>query len=223
MQAIARAIDFFGSEVVPVGSAGLAGHLAGVWRTPGQGMEPPRVMRPAPGRVIVAVTSVNEVSLRQADRLMQDWSAYAVRRFLDPGLGDRLVPPQWARDVAGLGEPSVVLLQPRPGDPSGDGSRASAPLVARCIAVAARELVLHGADVSGLILVGGDGARAVLAELGAEAIRLEGSVAEGAPWGLVVGGVAAGKMIVTKAGGFGEEGVLSDIVSVMIGMDRKQQ
>jgi uncharacterized protein YgbK (DUF1537 family) len=223
MQAIARAIDFFGSEVVPVGSAGLAGHLAGVWRAPGQGMEPPRVMRPAPGRVIVAVTSVNEVSLRQADRLMQDWSAYAVRRFLDPGLGDRLVPPQWARDVAGLGEPSVVLLQPRPGDPSGDGSRASAPLVARCIAVAARELVLHGADVSGLILVGGDGARAVLAELGAEAIRLEGSVAEGAPWGLVVGGVAAGKMIVTKAGGFGEEGVLSDIVSVMIGMDRKQQ
>ncbi|WP_291770752.1 four-carbon acid sugar kinase family protein [Castellaniella sp.] len=223
MQAIARAIDFFGSEVVPVGSAGLAGHLAGVWRARGQGMEPPRIMRRAPGRVVVAVTSVNEVSLRQADRLMQDWPAVAARRFLDPGLGDRPVPPRWARDVAGLGEPPVLLLQPRPGSSSGGGARASAPLVARSIATAVREFVLHGTGVSGLVLVGGDGARAVLAELGAQAVRLEGTLAEGVPWGRLVGGVAAGKTIVTKAGGFGEVDVLSSIVSTMIGMDGKYQ
>lgn len=224
MQAIARAMACLGPDVVPVGSAGLAGHLACVWRTPGQGMELLRSVQPAPGRVIVVVSSLNEVSLRQADRLVQDWPALVGRRFLDPeASGDRPAPSEWAQHDMGSGEPPVVLLQPQPGSRSGDDSKAAAPLVAYRLAMTARKLVLHGPGVSGLILVGGDGARAVLAELGAEAIRLEGSLAEGIPWGQVMGGVAAGKTIVTKAGGFGEEGVLSDIVSAMIGMDRKQQ
>jgi uncharacterized protein YgbK (DUF1537 family) len=224
MQAIARAIDFFGSEVVPVGSAGLAGHLAGVWRVPGQGMEPVRAMHPAPGRIIVVVTSLNEASLRQADRLAQDWPALVVHRSLDPeALDARVVLPEWAWHDMGSGEPPVLLLQPQPDSRSGGGSKVGATFVARRLAMAVRELVLHGPDVSGLILVGGDGARAVLGELGAEAIRLEGSLAEGVPWGHMVGGVAAGKTIVTKAGGFGEVNVLSSIVSTMIGMDGKCQ
>ena len=65
-------------------------------------------------------------------------------------------------------------------------------------------------DIVGLI--GGDGARAALARLGASAIQVIDSVLEGVPLGIIVGGHADGMPVFTKSGGFGAEDALVRIV-----------
>ena len=69
-------------------------------------------------------------------------------------------------------------------------------------------------DVLGLI--GGDGAREALAQLGASGIRIVDTLLEGIPFGLVVGGKADGMPVFTKAGGFGAEDALVRCVERMI-------
>lgn len=65
-------------------------------------------------------------------------------------------------------------------------------------------------DILGLI--GGDGARETLAQLGASGIRVVDSLLEGVPLGFVVGGQADATPVFTKAGGFGAEDALVRIV-----------
>jgi uncharacterized protein YgbK (DUF1537 family) len=61
-------------------------------------------------------------------------------------------------------------------------------------------------------LVGGDGARAALRYLETPAVRILDAVIEGIPLGIMVGGSAAGMPIFTKAGGFGAEDALVQLV-----------
>jgi uncharacterized protein YgbK (DUF1537 family) len=68
-------------------------------------------------------------------------------------------------------------------------------------------------DILGLI--GGDGARETLAQLGASGIRIVDSLVEGIPLGVVVGGEADGTPVFTKAGGFGSEDALVRCVERM--------
>ena len=68
-------------------------------------------------------------------------------------------------------------------------------------------------DILGLI--GGDGARETLAQLGASGIRIVDSLVEGIPLGVVVGGEADGTPVFTKAGGFGAEDALVRCVERM--------
>ncbi|HEY5057044.1 MAG TPA: four-carbon acid sugar kinase family protein [Acidobacteriaceae bacterium] len=63
-------------------------------------------------------------------------------------------------------------------------------------------------DYSAVILNGGDTAAFVLRALGARAIGIAGEVAPGMPWGMIEGGVADGRAVVTKSGGFGERDAL---------------
>jgi uncharacterized protein YgbK (DUF1537 family) len=68
-------------------------------------------------------------------------------------------------------------------------------------------------DILGLI--GGDGARETLEQLGASGIRIVDSLLEGIPLGLIVGGKVDGTLVFTKAGGFGAEDALVRIVERM--------
>jgi uncharacterized protein YgbK (DUF1537 family) len=68
-------------------------------------------------------------------------------------------------------------------------------------------------DILGL--VGGDGARETLRQLGASGIRIVDSMVEGIPLGVVVGGEADGTPVFTKAGGFGAEDALVRCVERM--------
>ena len=68
-------------------------------------------------------------------------------------------------------------------------------------------------DIIGLI--GGDGARETLKQLGASGIRIVDSLVEGIPLGVVVGGEADGTPVFTKAGGFGGEDALVRCVERM--------
>lgn len=78
-------------------------------------------------------------------------------------------------------------------------------LIASCLARVARD-VLDACVLRGVVLTGGDTAKAVCEALGAEAIRMLGAVAPGIPLGLLLG--AREMLIVTKAGGFGSKNAL---------------
>jgi uncharacterized protein YgbK (DUF1537 family) len=59
--------------------------------------------------------------------------------------------------------------------------------------------------IGGLVLTGGDVAKAVCDGFEVDAIRLRGDVTAGIPWGTLTGGVRPGLPVVTKAGSFGSE------------------
>lgn len=221
LDVVAGAIDAFGPDAVPVGSGGLAASLAKVWGAPRPGAV--RAARPVAGvgRVIVAVTSLNEMSLAQAERLADDFGARVERHMFTL---QELAHPDtlriWAAPAVSVRKPPIVLLQPQADRTPGTDPEVAALGVARGIALVVEGLVAAG-DAAGLVLVGGDGARAVLAALGVSAVRLCGSITEGVPWGHLAGGIAPGLMVATKAGGFGAADTLSYIVSVMQGGNGK--
>jgi uncharacterized protein YgbK (DUF1537 family) len=66
----------------------------------------------------------------------------------------------------------------------------------------------HGA----LILSGGSTARTVLEALGARRIDLLGQFGPGLPWGRIGGGVADGRLVAVKSGGFGSNDTLEMIL-----------
>ena len=100
----------------------------------------------------------------------------------------------------------VVLLAPVE---RGDSAAVAERLAREFVAQVEREPW----DILGLI--GGDGARETLAQLGASGIRIVDSLLEGVPLGLVIGGQADGTPVFTKAGGFGAEDTLVRIVERM--------
>lgn len=65
--------------------------------------------------------------------------------------------------------------------------------------------ILEDSAVRGVILSGGDTANQVCRILKAAGIRLRQEILPGIPWGQLVGGLADGLPIATKAGGFGRE------------------
>ena len=69
--------------------------------------------------------------------------------------------------------------------------------------------------VASLVLTGGDTAAMVLRALGAESIEVLGEVVAGVPWGRVSGGLADGRFVVTKSGGFGDEMALVEAVKFL--------
>jgi uncharacterized protein YgbK (DUF1537 family) len=71
---------------------------------------------------------------------------------------------------------------------------------------------LSGGSYDTVILVGGDGAAAALHRVGAEAIRVHGTLAAGVPVGTILGGAAHGMRVVTRSGGFGRSDSLLEIV-----------
>jgi uncharacterized protein YgbK (DUF1537 family) len=63
-----------------------------------------------------------------------------------------------------------------------------------------------------LVIVGGDGAAAVLAGVAADNIAIDGAIIPGCPTGIVAGGPADGLRLVTKSGGFGDQDALTEIL-----------
>jgi uncharacterized protein YgbK (DUF1537 family) len=71
---------------------------------------------------------------------------------------------------------------------------------------------LAGGRYEALVVVGGDGAAAVLAELAADGVEIDGAVVPGCPTGVVAGGPADGLRLVTRSGGFGSVAGLDQII-----------
>ena len=73
-------------------------------------------------------------------------------------------------------------------------------------------------DPQALILTGGDTALRAVRALEAHSFILHGEFAPGIPWGIVQGGAAEGRIVITKSGGFGAPTAFSDILNALSGL-----
>jgi uncharacterized protein YgbK (DUF1537 family) len=220
---LAESITLLGPRAIPVGAAGLAVAMSHVWSAASpDAVRPPR----APlQRVAVVVSSLHDVSRGQANRLKAEFSADELRTFA-PSLQEALNPDVMGDWVAAELErdpalPSVIVIESPSERPSGSapqGERSAAELIAESLATITEALFDH-ARVDGLMLLGGEGARAVLGHLGVEALLVNSAIREGIPLGVLEGGKAHGVCVATKAGGFGAPNTVVEIVSELIGAD----
>ena len=195
LRLLARAVALLGADAISVGSAGLARHLATVWATS------------APARpVLVVVTSQHDVARRQAAAVIAAGGLH-----LQPASGDLIHDEAWALwsmkasdEIERPEERAEMAVLSAP--PERDSALASSRITERLGDMVAR-LCERGA-VSGVLVTGGDGARALVDALRATGIALEGEVVTGVPIGTLVGGKAPGMRIVTKAGAFGDDDTL---------------
>jgi uncharacterized protein YgbK (DUF1537 family) len=135
----------------------------------------------------------------------------------DPAVGADKAVTEW---LAGLGPgtlPATVLV--RTPEPDPEPAAGPAPAGRERAAQAADALAELVAAVTArthpdaIVLIGGDGARAVLTRLGARSVQVAGSVAEGVPLGHLEGGPSDGTVVVTKAGGFGTPRTVVDVLA----------
>ena len=75
--------------------------------------------------------------------------------------------------------------------------------------------IIHEYPLSGLILTGGDTARAVLEALGVNKLRLGAEILPGIPLGYPIGGPSTVPPVLTKAGGFGDETALATLAEFL--------
>ncbi|MFJ6001693.1 four-carbon acid sugar kinase family protein [Arthrobacter sp. NPDC092385] len=215
LRTLAAALVVAGPTAIPAGSAGLAAALATAWADAAAELTPPEPAPAAQGqRIVVVVSSLHDVARAQTDHLRARLDS-ADLRILQPDESLLDQPNRLAQWAAGeLESPEtlprvVVITSP---EAVGGSETLSGTAIAGSLASVVQQ-TLARASVGALVLVGGDGARAVLDATRAQALRITGAIQEGIPVSVVEGGTAAGKIVVTKAGGFGPVTALLDTVA----------
>jgi uncharacterized protein YgbK (DUF1537 family) len=174
-------------SVIMVGSGGLAAALGRLWPVePACPVTWPQ-RRGAAG-VLVAVSSLHPVTRQQVSQLRAMW-------------------PELVEGHASTGSAHIqvkIMTATQAGDVS--AAEAAADLADR----AAAELTT-GRYLAAM-LVGGDGAAAILRRLAADRVVLDSMISAGCPAGTVIGGPADGLRLITKSGGFGQPDTLTKIV-----------
>ena len=218
---LAEAVALLGAEAVPVGSAGLAVALSRVWCRDLAVAAEPAPARAA--RVVVVLSSLHDISRSQYDHLVGVTPPQHVRTFA-PSLNVFLEPGAIGRWITGeLAAtphlPAIVIVA----TPSERPDASTAPtttetatvIIADGLATITAALFAHR-SVGALVLMGGEGARAVLNRFEAGAIVVTDAIREGIPVGLIDGGLADGLTVVTKAGGFGATSSIADILPQLL-------
>jgi uncharacterized protein YgbK (DUF1537 family) len=223
LRAIASAIAHLGPMAVPVGAAGLAAAMSRVWADEAGIDEVQPARLGAKDRVVVVVSSLHSVSRQQCEALVALMPDHEVHRF-QPALAQFFssedVGVWMSRQLEALpGLPRVVVIaapDERSRSAETAASRAERSATIASGLATATEVILDRHDVAALVLIGGDGARAVLDRLGGSGMRIMDTIAEGVPFGVVEGGQANGLSVVTKAGGFGGANALIEIVDRLL-------
>lgn len=83
--------------------------------------------------------------------------------------------------------------------------------------------ILGQAQIGGLFLTGGDIATAVAASLHAEGYRIAGEIAPCIPWGTFTRSDLDDLPVITKAGGFGSENILSEAIGFLEELYERRQ
>lgn len=190
---LAQAIVCLGDRALPVGAGGLAIPLARLWA--GEASR---------GVIVVLVTSQHSAARAQADALQ----AAGARVFM-PTLAQLADTDAWLAfkestlaALDDLAADTALVLAPDGRLEGLHSDRVAEKLGALTAAVVRR------AHAAGVVATGGDGARQVVNELGANGVALIDEVTGGMPIGTLTGGASAGLPVVTKAGGFGGDDVL---------------
>ena len=202
--------------VLWVGSAGLAEHLAELLELPQRTYVAPAIDA-SDGPVLLVAGSVSEITRQQVATLtaQRDTTVVALHPSVligrdaacsaesDRGRDTVRATLAAGRDCALVIEPCAVRTE---------GAHELAEALGRVAADAARSHRLRG-----LILTGGDTARAVCRHLGVSGIHLLAEVQPGVPLGRLVGNSAVQLLAVTKAGAFGSERTLLDALDRLKG------
>lgn len=224
LQSIAEAVASLGARAVPVGAAGLAVAMSSVWagRTRADQAQPTNIVTAAE-RVVVVVSSLHDVSRAQCTCLVDSLPTDEVRtlappleKLVDPGA----VAPWLSRELASVPDlPRIVVITSpteRPAYTAGEMRAETASMAIASGLATITEAVFDHQKVGALVLVGGEGARAILDRFDADAILVNDAIREGIPIGVIEGGRANGLTVVTKAGGFGTVSSLADIVPELL-------
>ena len=204
LAAVAAATAQLGRRVLWTGSAGLAYHVPGALKFAPDAGANDRVSGTS-GPVVTVVGSASEVAQRQAARVVGQAGVIAVRlqsRALASSGRDAEVERAGRALAAALAEGQDVVLTLEPAVLPRQSS------VAREAAVALGAVVQpYSSQFGGLVLTGGDTARAVLLALGSPGVRLEVEVGPGVSRGRLLGALAV--PVITKAGAFGDAQTLN--------------
>jgi uncharacterized protein YgbK (DUF1537 family) len=213
LETLAEVVAKLGAQALPAGSAGLALALADAWRPQGESSAPspaPQIHEP----VLLLRTSANAVSRRQVSRLLEELPP-AICAVLSPmlaDLADDTSAASWIARLQVASPPPALIVLEAPVERIAGGSLVDASRrVARIMASAVAAVVARE-QVSTLVLLGGDGADATLDALGVKNLRVIRNIVEGVP---LAESLASGEqklVVVTKAGGFGDENTLLSVV-----------
>jgi len=196
LEVIARAGIQLQGRALLAGSAGLAAAMARIMAEQFQRVPLPAATRIASkcvsGSVVLVMGSTHPVTGAQIDFLIRN---VRVARIELRGNAN-----QQALEAIKDGRHLLVIPEPEHDDES--------PL---------KEFlsVLENPAVRGVTLSGGDTAFGISRALGASGIKLEREVLPGIPFGSLMGGLADGLAVVTKAGGFGDEDTLAVIAEFL--------
>lgn len=203
LRAIAAAGTAAALDALWAGSAGLAGALAEIWGGAESAGGIPAVS-PGSGPVLLVAGSRSETTRRQVRRYRARPGVMTVEVAPADLLGGGEAGEHCVRalaDALAHGRHAALTLM-LGGAPLGAGA---APLLADTLGSAAARAVRE-ARPRGLILTGGDTARAVCRALGVPGLRLLGELEPGVPVSAVLG--MDGMHAVTKAGAFGSPDAL---------------
>ena len=218
LQAISKFAVGCGRRLLPCGSAGLLEFIAGDMDSApfGKQAESEKV-KPSRGPVFIVSASMSEVSRRQIENAVDSGTAHRVRPANIGSTHEQGAAEESGRRILEiLHDGKHVLLD-------AGGSREDLPanreeaaeqsnLILKSLSVTVSTVFGESGknEIGGLVLVGGETAITVCRCLNAFGIRIAGESEPFVPSGTVIGGLAAGLGVITKAGGFGSDTVLSD-------------
>ncbi|NLT73688.1 MAG: four-carbon acid sugar kinase family protein [Chloroflexi bacterium] len=203
LRTIAFVVHGLGAGWLPCGSAGLAKAWASLYsaKEPGGPVWTGQARKP----LLLISGSRNPTSMVQVRELERSGipavQLSSQRSYTPSEEIDRL-----AQEVTLLlrSGSDVILESSSTEYLAGGGHRVAAILAeAACLAIQ-QDLV------GGLFITGGEVALAVCHAVGADAVRILEAIEPGVPGGLLIGGLAEGLPVVTKAGGFGSPSVMLD-------------
>ena len=205
LAALAEAATKVEPRPLLAGSAGLAGALASVLRSPTSRVATEKLTR-GPGSHgapwLIVAGSQTEVTAAQVEELKRAGAAVTALNA-DDLLGRREYAEAAGRRAAQTLEAGrTTVLRLLVSSPSYAGGRVE-DRAARALGRACRAVV-ERAPPDGLLLTGGLTARGSLLALGAQGLRLESEPLPGIAQGRALGGIWDGRPVITKAGGFGK-------------------
>ena len=140
--------------------------------------------------------------------------ARALARSTAPQVPAAVIPRvERAMTVCGTPHRVTQMQMKHLGDALPDHPRVQVKAEASDAAWIIREFERH--DPEAMVLTGGDTALLALTALGVNSIVLHGEMAPGIPWGFVRGGMADGRIVVTKSGGFGDSTTLTRVIRML--------
>jgi uncharacterized protein YgbK (DUF1537 family) len=196
LQAIASALGVWTGGVVSAGSAGLAEHLA---RSDQGSAQPSNLGRSGFVAALVGTPSVH--TQEQVERALVTGFArrIQIRSHADVDSAVRKLRPDHLSDRLTIFDTTLEGMAPRPEERRWQ---------LRCVGDLCRALV-DAADQPGLILTGGDTARAALNALEVDAIEVLGEIEWGVPGGHALRGTRRVASVVTKGGNMGGRDALT--------------